>query len=69
MNGESVELESEFSGQLRRRRFFGRERGGAAGRGFGRFGRRVGGSVIVEFRGSKFALGYGVSQKIMVAEE
>ena len=61
VSGERPEPQTGLLGRWGRRRFF--------GRGFGRFGRRAAGSVIVEFRGSKLALGYGVSQKIMVAEE
>jgi len=73
VNGESAEVEPEFSSRGRRRRFSAPGPAGAGGRGFRRFGRgpagRAGGSVIVEFRGSKFALGHGVGQRIMVAEE
>jgi len=61
--------------------FFGRQRRGRRGRapegttggGLGPFGHRrterFGGAVVVEFRGSKYVLGYGVSEKIVVSEE
>ena len=64
---------SRSFGWWRGRRLRGRSSEGPRGGWSAAFGRRPqersGGAVVVEFRGSKFALGYGVSDKIMVSED